>query len=159
MRGICCLRPGIAGVSENIEVRSIIDRYLEHSRVFYFRNGGHEEVYLSSADWMHRNLDKRVEILFPIVAGNLRRRLIDILKTYFADNAKAQESLADGTWQPVPRGALYPAPRRNFTARRQELPKRGKHACAGVPAAEEAEGVNRPYGAGGRVLSGPSPDN
>ena len=65
VRGICCLRPGVAGVSENIEVRSIIDRFLEHARVFYFRNGGHEEVYLSSADWMQRNLSKRLEMMFP----------------------------------------------------------------------------------------------
>ena len=78
VRGICCLRPGVVGVSENIEVRSIIDRFLEHARIFYFRNGGHEEVYLGSADWMRRNLVKRLEILFPIVDANLRRRLIDV---------------------------------------------------------------------------------
>ena len=66
VRGICCLRPGVFGVSENIEVRSIIDRFLEHARVFYFRNGGHEEVYMGSADWMTRNLVKRLEILFPV---------------------------------------------------------------------------------------------
>jgi polyphosphate kinase len=89
IRGICCLRPGVAGVSENIQVRSIVDRYLEHSRVYYFRNGGHEEVYLSSADWMNRNLSGRLEILFPIGEPNLRRRLIHFLETFFADNQKA----------------------------------------------------------------------
>ena len=68
VRGICCLKPGVKGVSENIEVRSIIDRYLEHARIFYFRNGGHEEVYLSSADWMRRNLDNRLEIVFPVIS-------------------------------------------------------------------------------------------
>ena len=89
IRGICCLRPGVPGVSENIQVRSVVDRYLEHSRVFYFRNGGHEEVYLSSADWMTRNLSGRLEILFPIGDPNLRRRLIHFLETFFADNQKA----------------------------------------------------------------------
>lgn len=103
VRGICCLRPGIEGVSENIEVRSIVDRYLEHARVFYFRNGGHEEVYLSSADWMRRNLDYRLEIIFPIVSPAQRRRLVDMLKTYFADNVKARRLLSDGTYEPVPR--------------------------------------------------------
>ena len=103
VRGVCCLRPGVPGVSENIEVRSIIDRFLEHARIFYFRNGGHEEVYLGSADWMTRNLVKRLEILFPVTAGNLRRRLIDILHTCFADNVKARRLLPDGTYQPVER--------------------------------------------------------
>ncbi|MGO8691561.1 MAG: polyphosphate kinase 1 [Thermoguttaceae bacterium] len=103
VRGVCCLRPGVPGVSENIEVRSIIDRFLEHARIFYFRNGGHEEVYLGSADWMTRNLVKRLEILFPVTAGNLRRRLIDILHTCFADNVKARRLLPDGTYQPVDR--------------------------------------------------------
>ena len=103
VRGICCLRPGLKGVSKRIEVRSIVDRFLEHARIFYFRNGGHEEVYLSSADWMRRNLVKRLEILFPVVDPNHRRRLIEILETFFADNVKAQELLPDGTYQPVPR--------------------------------------------------------
>ena len=89
VRGICCLRPGVAGVSDNIEVRSIVDRFLEHARVFYFHNGGHEEVYLSSADWMQRNLSKRLELLFPVIDPGHRRRLIDALETYFADNVKA----------------------------------------------------------------------
>jgi polyphosphate kinase len=101
VRGICCLRPGVPGASENIEVRSIIDRFLEHSRIFYFRNGGHEEVYLSSADWMQRNLNRRLEILFPVIDPNLRRRLIKILETYFADNVKARRLLPDGTYEPV----------------------------------------------------------
>ncbi len=95
IRGICCLRPGVAGVSENIQVRSIVDRYLEHSRVYYFRNGGHEEVYLSSADWMKRNLSGRLEILFPVVDPNLRRRLIHFLETFFADNQKAWRLFAE----------------------------------------------------------------
>ncbi len=77
VRGICVLRPGVEGVSENIEVRSIVDRYLEHSRVFYFRNGGHEEIYLASADWMRRNLLKRLEIMFPILNEGFKKRLIE----------------------------------------------------------------------------------
>jgi polyphosphate kinase len=99
VRGICCLRPGLPGVSDNIEVRSIADRYLEHSRVFYFRNGGHEEVYLSSADWMRRNLSKRVEILFPVLDPGHRRRLIEVLRTFFADNVKAWVLESDGTYR------------------------------------------------------------
>jgi len=103
VRGICCLRPGVDGVSENIEVRSIIDRFLEHARIFYFSNGGHEEIYLSSADWMQRNLSKRLEILFPVIDKGLRRRLIGILKVFFADNVKARVLMPDGQWRPVPR--------------------------------------------------------
>jgi len=103
VRGICCLRPGVDGVSENIEVRSIVDRFLEHARVFYFRNGGHEEVYLSSADWMTRNLSKRLEILFPVTTKKHQRRLIDMLKTFLADNVKARRLLPDGTYEKVPR--------------------------------------------------------
>ena len=103
VRGICILRPGVPGVSDNIEVVSIIDRYLEHSRIFYFRNGGHEEVYLGSADWMSRNLDKRLEILFPLLDERLRQRAIGYLKTFLADNVKARRLLPDGTYVPVER--------------------------------------------------------
>jgi len=103
VRGICCLRPGIKGISKRIEVCSIVDRYLEHARVFYFRNGGHEEVYLSSADWMRRNLIKRLEILFPVLDPGHRKRLIDVLNTLFADNVKARQLLSDGTYEPVTR--------------------------------------------------------
>ncbi|HLA85141.1 MAG TPA: polyphosphate kinase 1 [Thermoguttaceae bacterium] len=103
VRGICCLRPGVKGVSENIEVTSIVDRFLEHSRIFYFHNAGHDEVYLSSADWMRRNLSKRLELLFPVSSPKPRRRLIDMLKLYFADNVKARRLLPDGTYQRVTR--------------------------------------------------------
>ena len=100
VRGICCLRPGIKGVSENIEVCSIVDRYLEHARIFYFRNGGHEEVYLSSADWMRRNLDRRLELLFPIKDGRVKKRLIEILEIYFMDNTQSEILLSDGRYVP-----------------------------------------------------------
>jgi polyphosphate kinase len=103
VRGICCLRPGVPDVSENIEVVSIVDRYLEHARIFYFRNGGHEEFYMSSADWMVRNLDKRLEILFPVQQESLKKRLYESLGTYFADNVKARRLLPDGQYEPVPR--------------------------------------------------------
>jgi polyphosphate kinase len=101
VRGICCLRPGVKGLSENIRVTSIVDRFLEHARIFYFRNAGSEQVYLSSADWMERNLIRRVEILFPVLSAGHRQRLISILKTFFADNTHAWELAGDGTYSKV----------------------------------------------------------
>jgi len=101
VRGICCLRPGAKKLSRNIEVRSVVDRYLEHARVFCFRNGGHDEAYLSSADWMTRNLDKRLELLFPVRDPTLNRRMFDFLETFFADNVKNHWLLPDGTWERV----------------------------------------------------------
>ncbi|MBN2582511.1 MAG: polyphosphate kinase 1 [Planctomycetes bacterium] len=101
VRGICCLRPGLKGVSETIEVTSIVDRFLEHARIFYFSNGGHDEVYLSSADWMGRNLDRRLEILFPIIDPRLRRRLVDDLRIFLGDNVKARRLLPDGSYERV----------------------------------------------------------
>jgi len=98
VRGVCCLRPGMAGVSENIEVVSIVDRFLEHARIFYFHNGGHPSLYLSSADWMGRNLDRRLEILFPVTAVEQQKRLFGILETFFQDNVKARQLRADGTY-------------------------------------------------------------
>ena len=103
VRGICCLRPGVKGLSETIDVISIVDRYLEHARIFYFHNGGHNEVYLSSADWMRRNLDQRLEIMFPVMDRRQRRRITGMLKTLFADNVKARRLLPDGTYPRVPR--------------------------------------------------------
>ncbi|MEN6449583.1 MAG: polyphosphate kinase 1 [Thermoguttaceae bacterium] len=103
VRGVCCLRPGLAGLSENIQVLSIVDRFLEHARVFYFRNGGHEEVYLSSADWMRRNLSKRLELLFPVGDPAHSRRLIDVLRTYFDYNVQSWRLSADGSYHRVVR--------------------------------------------------------
>jgi len=104
VRGICCLRPGVKGVSENIEVISIVDRFLEHARIFYFRNGGHEEVYLSSADWMVRNLDRRLELMFPVAQKAPKARLVAMLGAYFADNVKARRMSSDGQYKNVPKG-------------------------------------------------------
>jgi polyphosphate kinase len=104
VRGICCLRPGVPGVSDNIQVVSIIDRFLEHARVYYFRNGGHEELYLASADWMKRNLDRRMEALFPIHEPRLVRRLMWALDQYFHDNVKAWRMRPNGAYERVPRG-------------------------------------------------------
>jgi polyphosphate kinase len=101
VRGICRLRPGVKGVSENIEVTSIVDRFLEHARIFYFRNGGHEEVYLSSADWMTRNIDRRLEILFPVLDAGLRRRLVHWLDVFFSDNVKARRLREDGSYERI----------------------------------------------------------
>ncbi|MGI5172875.1 polyphosphate kinase 1 [Treponema sp. OMZ 840] len=98
VRGICTLVPGIRKQSENISVISIVDRFLEHSRIFYFQNGGAEEAYLSSADWMSRNLDRRVELMFPVTQKDLFQELKDILHLYFSDNTHAHELNADGTW-------------------------------------------------------------
>ena len=99
VRGICCLRPGIAGVSENIRVSSIVGRFLEHSRIYYFRNGGDEQIYAGSADFMGRNLDRRVEVLFPVEDPALIARLRDeILAQYLADNRNARHMLHDGTY-------------------------------------------------------------
>jgi polyphosphate kinase len=97
VRGICCLRPGVEGVSENIRVRSLVGRFLEHSRIFYFGNGGNEELYLGSADMMQRNLDARVETLFPIEDPVLRHAICDhLLQPQLADTVNARTLLPDG---------------------------------------------------------------
>lgn len=102
VRGMCCLRPGVPGLSDTISVRSIVGRFLEHSRIYYFRNGGQEEVYLGSADLMTRNMDRRVEVLFPVENIRLIRHLRDeVLATYLADNVKARRLRPDGGYERV----------------------------------------------------------
>jgi len=103
VRGICCLRPGLKKVSENITVRSIVDRFLEHSRIYYFENACQPEIFLSSADWMPRNFFRRIEVAFPIEDGILRERLTsEILALPLADNAKARLLAADGSYRRAP---------------------------------------------------------
>lgn len=101
VRGICCLRAGVPGLSENIHVRSIVGMFLEHSRIFYFENGGIPEFYMGSADWMPRNLDKRVEILFPVEDPELQDKIKHILDIQLADTKKAHILMPDGTYEKV----------------------------------------------------------
>jgi len=99
VRGICCLRPGLPGVSDTIRVISIVGRFLEHSRAFYFLNGGAEEVYIGSADWMPRNLERRIEAVTPIQDPADRQALRDLLLLMWEDNRQAWELRADGTYE------------------------------------------------------------
>jgi len=99
IRGICCLKPGDPKYSKNIEVISVIDRFLEHARLFYFHQGGNAEIYISSADWMTRNLEKRIELMIPIEEPASKRRLVRILEAYFLDNTQASRLMPDGSSQ------------------------------------------------------------
>jgi polyphosphate kinase len=115
VRGICCLRPGLTGISDNITVRSIVDRFLEHSRIFYFENGARPEVYLSTADWMPRNFFRRIEVAFPVDNGTARDRIIDeLLRLSLADNTKARFLEADGAY-------IQARPTRGEKARRSQF--------------------------------------
>jgi polyphosphate kinase len=102
VRGICCLRPGIPGVSENIRVVSIVDKFLEHSRIAFFQNGESPEVFLASADWMPRNFRRRVEVMFPVEDPRLQNRIVDgILGVILSDNVKARVLQPDGTYRRI----------------------------------------------------------
>jgi polyphosphate kinase len=98
IRGMCSLRPGVPGLSENIKVRSVVGRFLEHSRVYYFHNDGNPEVFCASADWMERNFFRRIEVAFPIAEKAHRERVINELELYLADNEQAWILSADGTY-------------------------------------------------------------
>jgi polyphosphate kinase len=100
VRGICCLRPGLPGVSETITVTSIVGRFLEHARIYYFCNGGQEEVFVGSADLMPRNLDRRIELLFPVDNPCLREAIVhDVLRVHLQDNVQARRLLPDGSYE------------------------------------------------------------
>jgi len=131
VRGICCLRPGIPGVSENIRVLSIVGRFLEHSRIFYFANSGHPVIYLGSADWMPRNLYRRVEIAFPIESPGLRKTLFDdVLPAYLNDRVKARELQSDGTYL-----RLKPAPGEEASQAQFFFREQARRRNAAAPAA------------------------
>ena len=115
VRGICCLRPGLKGLSQNISVRSIVDRFLEHSRIFYFENAAQPEVFVSSADWMPRNFYRRIETAFPILDGNVRERIVsELLAVALADNTRARILLPTGEYRPVARARAEKARRSQF---------------------------------------------
>jgi polyphosphate kinase len=142
VRGICCLRPGLPGVSETIRVRSVVGKYLEHSRVLFFANGGTPEVYLTSADWMPRNFDRRVEIAFPVDDASLRRRLVDeVLAAAVLDDANARVLLADGRYERLKgtfdsQATFEELPLNERTFRLPAPPEAAKPA--GAPAATQA---------------------
>ena len=132
VRGICALRPGLSGVSENISVRSIVGRFLEHSRVFYFHNEGNPDIYCASADWMERNFFRRIEVAFPIERRQHRERIIQDLETYLADNSETWTLRADGSYERLPVGST------RQSAQQQLLQRYA-----------ESKGTVDPFGAGG----------
>jgi polyphosphate kinase len=107
VRGICCLKPGVHGLSENITAVSIVDRFLEHARILHFSHGGQDAVYISSADWMPRSLDRRIELLTPVEDTASKRKLIEILATYFQDNQNSWKLLSDGSYQRLEPNPIY----------------------------------------------------
>jgi polyphosphate kinase len=119
VRGVCALRPGVAGLSENIRVISIIGRFLEHTRIFYFRNDTADDLYLASADWMDRNFFRRIDVCFPILDAKLKKRVLEEgLKSYLKDNLQAWEMDCNGFWH-------------------RKTPKRGAAFCAQVALLQE----------------------
>lgn len=132
-RGICSLRPGVPGVSDTIRVVSVVDRFLEHSRIYYFENAGQPEVLIGSADWMDRNLSRRVEVVFPIEQPDLKARVIDVLKTTLADNVKARELQPDGTYRRVKPADGEPAVRSQLRFLEQAAESASRQAAGPTP--------------------------
>ena len=142
IRGICCLRPGLPGISDNIRVRSVVDRFLEHSRIMVFGETGKEQIYLSSADWMPRNFERRVEVMFPIEAPELKRRICEeIIPAYLRDNCRARVLMPDGSY--VRAAAWHDEP--EHRSQRELLAANSGIAIAKAPAAAaEAEAPAKP---------------
>lgn len=123
-RGICCLRPGVPGLSERIMVRSIVGRFLEHSRIYYFGNDGNPDIYLGSADLMERNLDRRVETLFPIETPALKEEIRHLLDVYLRDTSRARLLLPDGSYvRARPRDGEAPFDSQAFLSRDNTTPQ------------------------------------
>ena len=133
VRGICALVPGVRGFSDNIRVISVIDRYLEHSRIYYFSNGGADELYLSSADMMPRNLERRVEIMFPVLDEKIRSKLFDMLNSYFRDNCQARTLDPAGNWKQV----KPPAGEKPFRVQREMLSRAAGESDSPGPVKQE----------------------
>ena len=127
VRGVCALRPGVPGVSENITVRSMIGRFLEHSRVFYFENGGAPELFCASADWMERNFFRRVEVGFPVLRELQRERILRDLQLYLADNTQAWLLRSDGSYVRTEPGTDAPVMRPEAVA--GKLRRRCRQHC------------------------------
>lgn len=127
VRGICCLKVGIEGVSDNIEVRSIVGNFLEHSRIFYFYNNGNPEIYMGSADWMPRNLDRRVEIVFPVLEESLKEKALHVLELELSDNVKARVMQPDGNYCRIDRRGKQPIDSQHIFAKeaKEIVPKEG----------------------------------
>jgi polyphosphate kinase len=154
VRGICCLRPGVPGTSDNIRVISVVDRFLEHARIFYFEAGGKKEVYLSSADWMPRNFQRRVEVMFPIDDERLRDRVTgEILAITLADNVKARRLLPDGRYERVrPEGR----PPLRSQQRFMELAREKAQATPALPSTPSGAFLVRNVATGGRGPASPA---
>lgn len=145
VRGICCLRPQIKGISENIQVRSIVDRFLEHSRIFYFENACQPEVFVGSADWMPRNFFGRIEVVYPILDGNLRERIVsELLALPLADNVKARILHADGVYRRIKRGAPLRRSQFEFTAAAIAASE-GRRTTAGKPVFAKVKIKSSPF--------------
>ncbi len=140
IRGVCTLIPDLPDVSPTIEVRSVLGRYLEHGRMLYFRNGGSEEVYLSSADWLHRNMNKRIELLFPVLDTDIKLRCKDILLTYFSDNTHAYRLTREGEWIDLSR---EPHPEGPAMCAQEKLYKMAKKASRNIEEKQETLQVRR----------------
>ncbi|MFW6244608.1 MAG: RNA degradosome polyphosphate kinase, partial [Fibrobacterota bacterium] len=137
IRSICCLQPGIPGVSTKISVTSIVDRFLEHSRILHFHAGGENKVYITTADWMPRNLDRRIELLIPIEDDSARTRLIDLISICLKDNTNAWKLSPDGTYERLKSG-------KKKSVRSQEIFY--KHACnLNLQAKRHRKTVFEPY--------------
>jgi polyphosphate kinase len=133
VRGICTLVPGVPGLSENIQVMGIIDRYLEHSRIYYFSNGGAEDLYIASADWMPRNLERRVELMYPVEDEKIRARLLETLNGYFRDNCQSFRLDSSGLWTRfAPAGGEKP-----FRIQEELLARAARGAESSWPAKQE----------------------
>jgi len=133
IRGVCTLVPGVSGLSENIRVISVVDRYLEHSRIIYFANGGNEELYLSSADWMPRNLERRIELMFPVQDTKLMTEIHTMLSAYFSDNCQARELATDGSWKRL----KSPTDEKPFRVQKDMLARAARESFGPGPAKQE----------------------